>query len=63
MKNCPHQWVRYTQEMVDAIVDPVDGNVYAVVREGEVGEATGCLICGDPLTAETAGSQCEGAPA
>lgn len=48
-----HTWVRYTQELVDAIVDPVSGEVFVSSRPHEpIGEATGCARCGNPMTAE-----------
>lgn len=57
-----HNWVRYTQEVVDVIVDP-DGVPFAVTSPCEpVGQATGCGDCGCPLTFETVTTVCEPQP-
>lgn len=54
-----HSWVRYTQEVVAAIVDPETGDPHVFSLPDEpIGEATGCVRCGSPLNAEVIDSPC-----
>lgn len=54
-----HQWVRMTSEPVVAIVDPVDGTIYAEPPElGFCGEVVGCALCGETLSSATISSVC-----
>lgn len=54
-----HEWIRYTQQLVDVIVAP-DGQPFSVERPGEpIGEAVGCNLCGVPLSADYMNLPCE----
>lgn len=57
-----HNWVMFTQQAVDVIVDP-EGVPFAVISpSAPVGEGTGCADCGCPLTFETVTTACEPLP-
>lgn len=55
-----HSWMVISQELVDVIVDPADGKPSVVRRPNEsIAEATGCSLCGLPLTEVSIGLPCE----
>lgn len=54
-----HNWVRYTQQLVDVIVAP-DGQPFSVDRPGEpTGEAVGCDNCGIPMASDYLSLPCQ----
>lgn len=60
MPSTQHDWVRYTQQAVDVIVDPLGGEPYSVDRPNEpIGECYGCRACGAPMRLESMTLTCE----
>lgn len=56
-----HDWVKWSVQGVDVIVDPFTGASSAVVLpDTPVGEQIGCQSCGEPLTDSSAKTICLG---
>lgn len=56
-----HDWVQWSVQAVDVIVDPFTGESSAVVMpDGAIGCQVGCTSCGEPLTDSSVLTACTG---